>query len=110
MLVFGFDCWVEKPYYRRKTPLVVGEIRIQVLGDSITIAASELNRCTYSFISFILFEFITFWFLVTNVLSKSESLIKMIVQLSSEVELISDTNQDSIYHSYKHPDSTCPQN
>ena len=48
MLASGFDCWVEKPYYRRKTPLVVGASRTQVLVDSMAIAASELNRCHFS--------------------------------------------------------------
>ena len=37
--------WVQKPYRRRKTPLVVGGTRTQVLADSMTIAASALNHC-----------------------------------------------------------------
>ena len=46
MLALGFDWIVEKPYYRIKTPLVVGETRTQVLADSMTIAANALNHCT----------------------------------------------------------------
>ena len=34
MLALGFDGGVEKPYYRRKTPLVIGGIRTRVLTDS----------------------------------------------------------------------------
>ena len=45
MLALGFDCWVEKSYYRRKTPLGVGGTQTQVLADSIAIAASALNHC-----------------------------------------------------------------
>ena len=45
MLALGFDCWVENPYYRRKTPLVVGETWTRVLADIIAIAASALNHC-----------------------------------------------------------------
>ena len=37
MLVLGFDCWMEKPYYRWKTPLVVGGTWTHVLADSIAI-------------------------------------------------------------------------
>ena len=44
MLVLGYSCCVEKPYYKRKTPLVVGGTRTQVLEDSIAIAASALNH------------------------------------------------------------------
>ena len=40
MLALGFDCWVEKPCYRRKTPLVVWGTQTQALADSIAIAAS----------------------------------------------------------------------
>ena len=42
----GFDWGVEKPFYRRKTPLVVGGTRTQVLADSKIIAASALDHCT----------------------------------------------------------------
>ena len=42
----GIHCWVEKPCYRRKTSLVVGGTRTQVLADSMAIAASALNHCT----------------------------------------------------------------
>ena len=40
MLALEFDRRVKKPYYRRKTPLVLGETWTQVLADSMTIAAS----------------------------------------------------------------------
>ena len=46
ILALGFDCWMGKPCYRWKTPLVLGETRTRVLADSITIAASALNHCT----------------------------------------------------------------
>ena len=46
-LGFGFGWWVEKPYYRRKTPLIIGGTRTQILADSMAIAASALNRCDY---------------------------------------------------------------
>ena len=45
-------CWhqgliggVEKPCYRRKTPLVLDGTRTRVLADSMTIAASQLDHC-----------------------------------------------------------------
>ena len=45
---------MEKPCYRRKTPLVVVGTRTQVLADSIAIAASALNHCaTYFYMNFI---------------------------------------------------------
>ena len=43
ILALGFDCRVEKPCYRRKTPLVVGGTWTQVLTDSKAIAASALK-------------------------------------------------------------------
>ena len=46
MLALGFDWGVEKPYYRRKTSLVVGGTRTRVLADSMTIAATALDHCT----------------------------------------------------------------
>ena len=42
-LALGFDWGVKKPCYRRKTSLVVGGTRTQVLADSMTIAASTLT-------------------------------------------------------------------
>ena len=47
MLAFGFDCGVEKPYYKRKTPLAVGGTRTQaqVLANNMAIAASALDHC-----------------------------------------------------------------
>ena len=44
MLALGSDCYVEKPFYRWKTPLVVGGTPTQVLADSIAIAASALHH------------------------------------------------------------------
>ena len=46
--------WVEKPYYRRKTPLVIGGTRIQVLANSMANAACVLSHCdTLTFIHII---------------------------------------------------------
>ena len=45
----GFDCWVEKPYYRRKTPLVIGGSRTRVIMDSIAIAASVLTYAPHGY-------------------------------------------------------------
>ena len=45
VLVFGFDFGVEKIFYRRKTPLAVGETQTQVLADNMAIAAIALNHC-----------------------------------------------------------------
>ena len=50
MLVL-FDFWVEKPYYRKKTPLVVGGTRTQVLADSMAIVPPrpikwQLSKCS----------------------------------------------------------------
>ena len=36
---------LEKPYYRRKTPLVVGGTQTRVLADNMAIAASALDHC-----------------------------------------------------------------
>ena len=47
ILVFGFHWWVEKPCYKwKKTPLVIGGTRTQVLADSMAIAVSALNHYT----------------------------------------------------------------
>ena len=46
VISLGFDCWVEKPCYRRKTPLAVGGTWTQVLADRMAIAARALNQCT----------------------------------------------------------------
>ena len=46
MLALGFHCLGEKPYYRRKSPLVVGETRTQVLVDNMAIASTAPNHCT----------------------------------------------------------------
>ena len=49
MLVFVFDYGEKKPYYRKKTPLVVSGIWIHALANSMAIAASALNHCaTYT--------------------------------------------------------------
>ena len=50
MLALGFDCWVEKPCYRRKTSLVIGGTRTRVLADSIAIAANALKLRHLAFI------------------------------------------------------------
>ena len=44
IMAFGFDWGMEKPFYRRKTPLVVGGTRTRVLADSMTITASALDQ------------------------------------------------------------------
>ena len=36
---------VKTPYYRRKTPLVIGGTRTQVLADSMVSGASALDHC-----------------------------------------------------------------
>ena len=36
----------KKPHHHRKTPLDSGEVRTQILADSIHIAASAVNLCT----------------------------------------------------------------
>ena len=38
MLVLGLDSWVEKHYYRRKTPQFVGGAKAQVRADSMAAA------------------------------------------------------------------------
>ena len=43
--MLGFTRGVEKPFYKRKTPLVVGGTRTRALADSMTIAASALDHC-----------------------------------------------------------------
>ena len=45
ILSLGFNCWVEKPCFRRKTPLVVGGTWTHFLADSMTIAVRALNHC-----------------------------------------------------------------
>ena len=45
LLALVFDSLVEKPFYWRKTSLVVGGTRTQSLADSMTIAASTLDHC-----------------------------------------------------------------
>ena len=44
MLAFGFDWRMERPFFRRKTPLAVDGTRIQVHADSMTTTASTLNH------------------------------------------------------------------
>ena len=44
MLALRFDRWVEKPFYRRNTLLVIGGTRTQVFEGNMTIAASALNH------------------------------------------------------------------
>ena len=43
--MLDFNCWAEKPCYKRKTELVIGGTRTQVLADNMAIEASALNHC-----------------------------------------------------------------
>ena len=45
MLALSLIFWVEKPFCKRKIPLVVGGTRMQVFADNTAILASSLNHC-----------------------------------------------------------------
>ena len=45
VVALGFDWWVKKPSYRRKTSLVVGGTLTQALAYNMAIAASALDHC-----------------------------------------------------------------
>ena len=60
---------MEKPYYRRKTPLVVGGTQTQVLAASIAIAASALNHCATKPFTVYIYEDASFIFKLNNLLA-----------------------------------------
>ena len=45
IVAFRLGFGVQKLCYKRKTPLVLGGTRTQVIADSMAIAASALNHC-----------------------------------------------------------------
>ena len=46
ILALEFDCWIKKPCYRQKTPLLINGTRIHVLADSMAIPAIMYMMCS----------------------------------------------------------------